>query len=70
MTHGEELITVAEAARRSGYSVRHLQSLLKRGVIPGRKLARDWLLTWEAVAAYKAKDVKPGPKPRSRRQSD
>ena len=64
----EGYVTVAEAAAKSGYSVRHLQNLLKQGVIPGLKPARDWLVKLEDVLEYKKHAPKPGPKPRTSRK--
>jgi excisionase family DNA binding protein len=46
-------ITVAEAAEKSGYSVRTLQRLLQDGKIEGWKPGRDWLTTLESVMEYK-----------------
>ena len=48
-------ITVAEAAEKSGYSVRTLQHLLKAGKIEGWKPGHDWFTTLDAVMAYKRK---------------
>jgi hypothetical protein len=56
----EEYITVEDAAGKSGYSVRHVQYLLKTGRIKGRKFSRVWLVTLEAVMAYKAHSPGPG----------
>lgn len=56
----DEFVSVKEAARRSGYSSRQIQHLLKSGVLPGRKIARDWIVRWRDVAAYKAKGMRPG----------
>lgn len=64
----EGYVTVAEAAAKSGYSVRQLQNLLKKGVILGVKPARDWLVKLEDVLEYKKSAPKPGPKPRTSRQ--
>lgn len=58
-----EWITVAEAARRSGYTVRHLQHLLKSEVLRGRKPARDWFVDADALQEYLRHKPKPGPKP-------
>ena len=63
----EGYVTVAQASEKSGYSVRHLQNLLKKGVIPGIKPARDWLVRLEDVLEYKQHAPKPGPKPKSPR---
>ena len=64
----EGYVTVAEAAQKSGYSVGHLQYLLRRGIIPGIKPARDWFVRLEDVLEYKKKAPKPGPKPRHSRR--
>lgn len=51
----DELLTVAQAAEASGYSMRMLQRLLAQGKIKGIKPGHDWLTTLEAVLEYKAK---------------
>ncbi len=56
----EEFITVEQAAEKSGYSVRHIQHLLKTGRVMGRKFSGVWMLTLEAVMAYKASSPQPG----------
>lgn len=56
----EEYITAEEAAKESGYTVRHIQKLLKSGRIPGKRFGRAWMLTREAVMAYKAANPQPG----------
>ena len=65
----EEYITVAQAARLSGLSARHIARLLQQGVIEGVKPGHDWLVRPSAVMAYLKQERKPGPK-RSRRSSD
>ena len=55
MSGDKQWITVAEAAEKSGYSVRTLQRLLQDGVIEGQKPGRDWFTTLDAVMAYKRK---------------
>ena len=50
-----EWITVAEAAEKSGYSVRTIQRLLQDGKIEGWKPGHDWFTTLKAVIEYKAK---------------
>jgi excisionase family DNA binding protein len=59
MTPDKQWITVAEAAAKTGYSVRVLQRLLQQRKIEGRKPGRDWFTTLEAVEAYR-KTVKRG----------
>ena len=63
----EAEVTVAEAARQTGLSRRHLTRLLQTGVIEGRKPGRDWLVRLSAVRAYLREEHKPGPKPGRRR---
>ena len=52
-------ITVAEAAEKSGYSMRTIQGLLKAGKIEGWKPGHDWFTTLESVMTYQGK-VKQG----------
>ncbi len=63
-----DLITVAEAAVRTGYSIQHIARLLRQGKIKGRKFGPVWMTSAEAVEVYRRSDPKPGPKPGSRRQ--
>jgi excisionase family DNA binding protein len=60
----ERWITVAEASRRSGYSMTMIQKLLKSGRIKGIKPGHDWLTTLEAVLEYK-RQAKRGRPPKS-----
>lgn len=53
MSDEKKWITVAEAAKQSGYSMRTIQSLLKKGAIDGWKPGRDWFTTLESVMDYK-----------------
>jgi excisionase family DNA binding protein len=55
MAEQKKWITVAEAAKKSGYSVRTIQLLLKQGKIEGWKPGHDWFTTLEAVMGYKNK---------------
>ena len=61
----DELISLSEAANRTGLSASHLRLLVRQGDIWGKKLGRNWLTTEEAVRQYLAQDIKPGPKPKS-----
>ena len=38
------LVNTQEAAKILGVTTRHLRLLLKRGIIQGQKLGRDWLM--------------------------
>ena len=48
----ERLISLKEAAARSGLSTGFLRRLCRTGVIAAVKVGRDWVVTWSAVAAY------------------
>jgi hypothetical protein len=63
-----DLITVAEASARTGYTIQHLARLLRTGKIAGRKLGPVWVTTVEAVEVYRRSDPKPGPRPGSARR--
>jgi excisionase family DNA binding protein len=50
----KDFLTVAEAAKRLGKTERLVQSLCKRGALPGAiQLGRDWRIPPAAVAARK-----------------
>jgi excisionase family DNA binding protein len=53
MAEQKKWITVAQAAKESGYSVRTIQQLLKEGKIEGIKPSRDWFTTLESIIVYK-----------------
>ena len=61
-----DLISLAEAAEICGLSQSHLRRLVSEGVIWGRKIGRNWVTTAEAVKEYKARGVRPGPRPSKR----
>ncbi len=46
-------VSLADAARQSGYSVRTLQKLVKEGKIVGWKPGHDWFTSVEEVMTYK-----------------
>lgn len=50
----EQLISLAEAARRYPISARQLRFLARAGRLTATKVGRDWVTTPEAVAAYLA----------------
>ncbi len=62
----EELISLSEAAAEFGFSAGHLRYLVGRGVIPGKKIARNWLVTRKAVADYARDEFKRSKDPRKR----
>ena len=59
MSGDTQWITVAEAADKSGYTVRTIQRLLQDGKIEGWKPGRDWFTTLASVMRYK-QEVKMG----------
>jgi len=48
----EELISLAEAAERYGFSHGYLRQLARRGRLKAVKVARDWLTTPADVEAF------------------
>lgn len=57
-----ELISLSQAAKRSGLSPSHLRLLVSQGTVWGMKLGRNWVTTEAAVMEYMARDRRPGPK--------
>jgi excisionase family DNA binding protein len=57
-----EWISVREAAKRTGYTPRHIRHLLAKGLVKGRKFGRDWFTTAEALDEYLATNPRPGPR--------
>jgi excisionase family DNA binding protein len=55
-----DLITVAEAAARTGYTVQHIARLIRQGKLEGMRVGAFWLTTVEAVEVYRRSDPKPG----------
>ncbi len=53
--NGLDWISTLEAARLTGYGVAHIRFLARRGRIPARKVARDWLVHRESLLAHKAR---------------
>lgn len=48
-----EIISTGEAAEILGITRRAVQQLLKKGVIKGQKLERDWMVDKASVLEYK-----------------
>jgi hypothetical protein len=48
-----ELISLAEAAEKSGFSIELLRAVAKKGRLKAKKVGRNWFTTMEAVAEYK-----------------
>jgi excisionase family DNA binding protein len=60
----EEWITTQEAANFSGLSQSHVRYLIRNGLVPGRKLGRDWVTTRRAIEEYLATNPRPGRRPK------
>lgn len=58
----DELISLSKAATLSGLSAGHLNHLVRKGELWGRKLGRNWFTTEQAVNEYLSRDRRPGPK--------
>jgi hypothetical protein len=58
----EELISLQEAAKLSGLSQPHLALMIRKGVLWGKKIGRNWITTESAITDYLARNRKPGPK--------
>ena len=56
----EDYISVNEASDRYGLSTSQIRLLLNRGIIEGRKIARNWLVVPGSLADYMADRPKPG----------
>lgn len=65
MTIQDEYVTVAEAARRTGYSRRHIAYLLQTEKVPGLKPGHDWFVHLPSLIKHR-RTTRPGPKPRRR----
>lgn len=50
-----QYLTTAEAANRLGFTVQHTRRLVRDGIIEGRKLGRDWLLTESSVERHRVR---------------
>ena len=48
----EQLLSLGEAAARSGLSTGFLRRLCRMGALRATKVGRDWVITWRAVAEY------------------
>jgi excisionase family DNA binding protein len=54
------LVGTKEAAGRLGVSVRRVQAMIKQGILPATKLARDWFIHESDLARLTASNRKPG----------
>jgi excisionase family DNA binding protein len=65
----DDLLSLREAAARSGLSASHLRLLARTGRLKARKLGRDWFTTEAAVLAYLANETLRAKDPLKRRRS-
>ncbi len=66
MAFGDDYVTVAEAAKRTGYSPRQIAHLLATGQVTGTKPGHDWFVHLPSLIEHQ-QTVRPGRKP-TRRQ--
>ena len=57
-----EYLTTPQAAQRSGLSKNYLTQLLRKGVLEGFQLSRDWLIYTDSLERFLATSRKSGPK--------
>jgi hypothetical protein len=65
----DDLLSLREAAARSGLSASHLRLLACTGRLEARKFGRDWFTAEAAVVAYLADEALRANDPRKRRRS-
>lgn len=54
-------MTTREAADLTGYNVKYLRNLVRRGRVEAHKVGRDWLVNRESLLAYKSRMDRLGP---------
>lgn len=62
MPSKNRFITTKQAAARSGYSADHIGLLLRRGMLAGKKMGRDWFVYEQSLDRYVKSNPKPGRK--------
>ena len=55
-------LTTPQAAQRTGFSKTYLTQLLRKGILEGFRLGRDWLIYTDSLESFLATNRKPGPK--------
>jgi len=61
MNRLKDCMTTREAADLTGYNVKYLRNLVRRGRVEARKVGRDWLVNRESLLAYKRRMDRLGP---------
>ncbi len=54
------VVGTKEAAKKLGVSIRRVQAMIAQGIIPAKKLGRDWIMEQADLQRVTAKDRKPG----------
>jgi excisionase family DNA binding protein len=62
MAHGDEIISVEQAAAVLGVTPRQVRNLIADGLLPAKKVGRDYIINRSDLDKV-PKDRKPGPKP-------
>lgn len=57
-----EYMTTPEAAKRSGLTRMYLAQLLRKGVLEGFQMGREWFLYTDSLEHFLAVPRKPGPR--------
>ena len=50
-----DLLSIAQAPKRTPYSAEYLSFLARKGKLPAVKIARNWITTGSAIADYVGK---------------
>ena len=62
-----DYLTTPQAAERAGLSTNYLAALLRKGLLEGFQLGRDWFVYTDSLEQFLSTPRKPGPKgPRKR----
>jgi hypothetical protein len=60
----DDLISLSEAAKISGFTTRHLRHLANNGELWAKKLGRNWFTTDQSIREYLSRNRRPGPRPK------
>ncbi len=63
MTDLEDVVGTREAGEIIGTTREHAALLIRSGILPGKKVGREWITTRTAAVEYAKAGRKPGPKP-------
>ncbi len=62
----QDVIGTREAANLIGATREHVAHLIRSGLLPGKKVGREWITLRSAALDYRRSERKPGPKPEQR----